>query len=1297
MQISKVDNNRTAVRPETGIMYRSPGIIQDINDIVKHRIAAARALYFPVVNLNGKGKGKKSEDRELKTVHKVLNSYFGNLKKKQLWGRLSAENIRKNIEVQETEAVSEEIISVKVEKCLKKNLARNPKVCRAITKICLLCMGCDKDLTDEECGLVADAINKDYLCKGQGKGEVNISKSIKNQNLVIQPQTCEDGFILNISGQEENLSKVKKEMRKALKNFLQMYAQIDDRSREEIRQKLRRLLVLYIYGESEVPKGRFDVWKDHETRRHITDYIVPVCEIIEKLQKTAENNDKLVNGDQYRTELAQQLRKINVVSYVNALKCVNADDKQGIYFEDNSMNEFWLRHFSSAFEKIWKKASLRKPYMLEKGYISEKIWKDAIEYIAIKYIAIGKEVWYFTMDDLDIKSGDREPGKISECLQKGISSFDFELIKAKETLQRETAVYVLFAVNNYARETMELSEDDDFLLLKIDEIRAKAKKDILKNTLKFFGGISEWEKTQAKFIKEYSSADKGYELINDFRRMLYSLRNASFHFATKREDSSWDQYAVSKMLAHDLQDVSNVIRKQYYSNNLPMFYQKQDIGNLMSELYRDNVNRQSQVPSFKKVFVRNKFAGFISEKLEIKTPAAYQPEYAEKWRSGLYFLCKEIYYNSFIISDDAKKYFLEEVMSPSFNQSEQKNDRALTDFRNAVNAVHNGTLEEICQYIMTEQNRRNQGTQKVAGSGKAMQRKFKHYSLLLEEGLRDAFVKYLGVNQKTSKYAFIARPAEKLKEMPEVDEFFPNWKSAAYEQMANELSGDTDVQKWYILGRLLPPRQLNRLNGSLRDYLQFVRDVRRRAEIAGIKPGSLLVDLETKKYNIICIVLDMCAKLSGNFSNKITDYFADTDDYKEFASQYVEKDVLHDSRYFDDVNPIPNRNVIMAKLYGCHEILSKAIGKVTEADLRTLSQAEEEIKFYKQSGKCVNLEEQKKLIDYQKLKNKVELAVVVNYAEIINELLGQLINWSFMRERDLMYYQLGFHYMCLKNSSEKPAGYIMIKEKNGDKINNAILFQIAAMYTNGISMYVHVNEDGEVIKKKSNAGMRAGMKVEMFCKYTESIGLTDSVSLYNAGLELFENTDEHVNIINTRNYIDHFKYYSGEKSILDLYSEVFGRFFTYNNGLRKNVTVVLCNILQRHFVSSYLNFGEGTKKVNGKTKAMPHIDFCKLSSDVFTYNFGDASSKLPALSADFIQTLAEILYYPKKAPEGIVNTEQIQKMWNEPKEEKLKNNKYKKGSGNEKGQKKEKRNHRESAGDGVFAAAIAKSGWKGGR
>lgn len=34
------------------------------------------------------------------------------------------------------------------------------------------------------------------------------------------------------------------------------------------------------------------------------------------------------------------------------------------------------------------------------GYLAEKVWKDAINLISIKYIALGKAVYNFALDDI---------------------------------------------------------------------------------------------------------------------------------------------------------------------------------------------------------------------------------------------------------------------------------------------------------------------------------------------------------------------------------------------------------------------------------------------------------------------------------------------------------------------------------------------------------------------------------------------------------------------------------------------------------------------------------------------------------------------------------------------------------------------------------------------------------------------------------------------------------------------------------------------------------------------------------
>lgn len=106
-------------------------------------------------------------------------------------------------------------------------------------------------------------------------------------------------------------------------------------------------------------------------------------------------------------------------------------------------------------------------------------------------------------------------------------------------------------------------------------------------------------------------------------------------------------------------------------------------------------------------------------------------------------------------------------------------------------------------------------------------------------------------------------------------------------------------------------------------------------------------------------------------------------------------------------------------MFAADHILRDIVEPVSKDNIEEFYDQKAEIVYCKIKGKDITAEEQKAVLKYQKLKNRVELRDIVEYGEIINELLGQLINWSFMRERDLLYFQLGFHYNCLRNNSEK--------------------------------------------------------------------------------------------------------------------------------------------------------------------------------------------------------------------------------------------------------------------------------------
>ena len=170
-----------------------------------------------------------------------------------------------------------------------------------------------------------------------------------------------------------------------------------------------------------------------------------------------------------------------------------------------------------------------------------------------------------------------------------------------------------------------------------------------------------------------------------------------------------------------------------------------------------------------------------------------------------------------------------------------------------------------------------------------------------------------------------------------------------------------------------------------------------------------------------------------------------------------------------------------------------------------------------------------------------------------------------------------------------------------------------------------------------------GKAIGAFCK-----NFINAVSIYLEGLELFENTDEHDNIIKTRNYIEHFKYFiRSDRSMIDLYSEVYDRFFRHDYKLKKSVPTVLINILARNFMDAYIYMELGCKTV-GTKKTQEHkatqIAFTDkgIESTALTYTIQpDPISKdnekkeekkkeeIPAHSEIFLHQFRSILEYRK--------------------------------------------------------------------
>lgn len=1081
-----------------------------------------------------------------------------------------------------------------------------------------------------------------------------VIRSIKHQNMVIQPK--KDKLSLSEISNDEKKPKKNQIEKAGLDAFLTEYAQIDENCRMEYLKKLRCLLDTYFAAPSSYIKGaevslpeninfssELNVWERHEAAKKVDIYFIEIPEALLK----AEQNNNIINKVEKEHSLEQlksDIRRRNIACYHFANALV-ADERYHTFFLENmTMNQYWIHHMENAVERILKKCSVGTLFKLKIGYLSEKVWKDMLNLLSIKYIALGKAVYHFALDDIWNGASDKKPGKINELAIKGISSFDYEMVKAQEDLQREMSVGVAFSVNNLARATCQMDDlpdkESDFLLWNdkamARHVKYTEKGEILSAILQFFGGRSLWD--ESLFENAYSDSNYELKFLNDLKRAIYAARNETFHFKTAAIDGgSWNTRLFGSLFEKEAGICLKVEKNKFYSNNLALFYTQKNLRVILDKLYGKECSRAAQIPSYNTILSRKSFPDFMKQLLKLQEPV-YDLTILDQWYSACYYLFKEVYYNLFLQDPSAKALFQNAVKA--LKGTDKKQEKAVKNFKGRYWEISkNASLAEICQSFMTEYNQQNNKDRKVrsANDGVFNEPIYQHYKMLLREALKMAFASYIKNNKELK---FVYNPAKTLFKVSP-DSFLPDWNTGKYATLISEVKNSPDLQKWYIVGKFMNARMLNLLLGSMRSYLQYVNDIQKRA--AGLGESQLhLFAGNVEQVKKWIQILEVCLLLSVRISDKYKDYFKDEETYASYLKGYVDfEDAAMPSDYsallafsndgeidlyVDASNPKVNRNIIQAKLYAPDMVLKKVVKKISQDECKEFNEKKKQILQIKNKGETVSWEEQQKILEYQKLKNRVELRDLSEYGELINELLGQLINWSYLRERDLLYFQLGFHYSCLMNESKKPEAYQTIC-LDTVSIENAVLYQIIAMYINGFPVYVP--EKGKLKARCKTGG--AGQKIGAFGQWASTVEEKED-EIYNAGLELFEVVREHENVIDLRNKIDHFKYYQGNDSILSLYGEIFDRFFTYDMKYQKNVLNHLQNILLRHNVIMKPVISTDKKEVGkGEMKDRAAFLLEEVSSDRFTYKVKEGERKIDAKNRLYLETVRDILYFPNRA------------------------------------------------------------------
>ena len=1256
MKISKVDHTRTAVgvfpgRGTEGLLYEDPSkkenSILNVQKRINKRTYETKRLY----SVFGPAKDFWGDERRNQVADAFNNSVKILIKNAAVMNSDALLTKFRELYDSNIKQVTEYDVEEAVYALLKRSLRRE-EIQDALLKF--FKRGVDGgEFSPEEKHIIDDvlikAIKEDYSKETLAK---RTEKAIKNQNLVIQPKNTGDKTVMNLSTGAKGSRK--KREKDAFSALLSEYAVLDQNKRNDVLMKIRRLVDLYFYGEDSVIAEEFDVWEDHNEKKNITDCFINF--------DTSKSDGIKKSDKKTQRKIENLIRKKNIEDYTRSIGVID-NDESGLYFADKEISRMMIHHIENEVERIFANGRMAE-HKLNIGYVSEKVWKGIINHFSIKYIAIGKAVYNYAMNDLTKKDGNIELGNIDKRFIDGISSFEYEKIKAEETLQREMAVYVSFAANHFSRAVLKDGETDDVMSINKDELENKmVSEGLLRDRiLQYFGGNSSWK--EFNFDEHYKEGYSNRKFADDIKEMIYSMRNESFHFKTEKNNMEVvDPGLFAAMFRFDCKRAVVADKNKFYSNNLHLFYSDGSLRKVLDELYGKYSDRKSQVPSFERVLKRGDFRSLLTQ-WGIK-PALSEDDRL-KFENGVYYLFKQIYYNSFLQSDESKKIFVDNVANIDIRTEQTpkgprtvKDDKGKENFKARVIEIKNRSLSEICQVIMTEYNMQNNQVRKK--TQKKDQEVFLYYKLCLYQYLMEAFKLY--IEKHDDLFGFIKKPLDPTDRADKkIEDFLPDYKSKQYEDLCKLVDDSIELKKWYVMSRFLNTKQVNHLVGALREYVHYADDVKRRAKETGNK---IVTSEKNRPFDDIIRVVDMCTRINGSTSNELTDYFTDKNDYASYLEKYLDfeagdggidnKDALLEAfcrsevcgrrigLYYDEANPILNRNIVISKLYGATGVISSAIPSINRGDIKKYFESEDDIKEYKKTGKITDAEEQLKVKRYQEFKNRIELRDIVEYSEIINELQGQLINWAYLRERDLMYFQLGFHYMCLNNDSSKPEGYKIIQINDSRSIKGAILYQIAAMYTAGVELYYRSSKG-----KWKGGGRQISVKLNSFKRYSGFIlsenedPSESSEKLYTAGLELFEVIDEHSNIINLRNAIDHFHYYSDindpEKSrgMLSYYSEIFDRFFTYDMKYQKNVLNMLYNILADHHLLAYFKMSSGQKKVGEVNKKCAKIELKNkdgLKPDEFTFKLDDEKGsrfKGPSKGKDFVESVIKILYYPEK-------------------------------------------------------------------
>ncbi len=1063
------------------------------------------------------------------------------------------------------------------------------------------------------------AVNKDYH-------HINIVMSMKYMDIKVQPNK-----------EQLDLSSVKNDKKKVLNETLEQYASSKENS-DEILLKIKTILFDYFSVEDKGKKflAIEKIWSfPTNNMQYFDSEFIPFCPE-EEMSNQPMLEDFWIEDQKTNRKKDRAIKKrMNYVNYGTYLK-LTVD-------ETDAFRLYWCAFLKEYIEKEWIN---KKEFLQETDCFTStmmiKCWKHLIRFLCGKYIDIGKSVYHFVVpEDMTMKK-DVRYDVIKSKYEDGISSFALEVIKAEETRQRAIAHATATAVSNFSRaivdyatlELKNLENAEDILVMEEKLLKEIIRQDVGKQILRFYGGMSNFA-DQNRLIQnqgtkeEVERKEETQKLVIELWNHFKKLRNANFHYTEGSEIAITGDY-TQLLMANDQKAYEQIVRKRYYSNNASMFYKEQDIITLVKRLYSHTEWNEAQIPAFRTVWKQKDMVEDLGAWKEIKLFPEWQVDKNKttQFTLALYYLLKEIYYHEFIGGTEIKERFLKAVdnyvnkyRSKEFYNKEYLN--AGTNFQNYLKKLdRKASFGMICQSVMQEYNQQN--------AKEEDEEIYKHFKMLLPLCIKHAFQDY--INEK-KEYSFLKTPYcyERTGEPVYLEDVAIQYHFSSNKKDSKKL------YEWYTLAHFISPRQLNFFIGEWKNYIQYRKDIFRRSEYANQFQNNASLyrkeknDMETKvaQAEAIVEILEFVRQVTGKVSNNFHDYYKDEEEYAKYIYQYIDFELLDNEMYFsslkqfcqntlpdgevidiyaDAENPKVLRNIELTRMYAGGDIRLEGHKKVCRDEIKQYYKNKKEIVEIQSKGLCETPEQQKKVKKQQELKNRITLNNVTDYYELTNDLLGQLISLSYLRERDYMYLLLGFYYMALRSNDDwNGEVWNAIRDEKYQVNGGFVLYQVVSIFDFGIKLFYKDSKN-----KWSTRGGQLSGKLGTFDMYHKT-------SLAYA-IRLLENEKCDEDISNLRNYVDHSKYYMNhDKSLLELYNEFYAKFFGYSEKLKQNVLHSFQSILEDYFV---------VYKVKFKEKGF-YIDD-NLESMMFTYKLKDnKTTNIPAREKEYLKELKQVLEYKK--------------------------------------------------------------------